>query len=145
MIDDLLEDFRKRKIHIAIVIDEYGGTRGIVTLEDIIEEIVGEIDDEYDEASKMYNKIGPSTYVFDAKIPLGDFYRITGVDEEEFEALGDAETLAGLILELKGDFPERKETFSMGRCRFLVMDMEKHRITIVLVKVLDDNEDRAES
>ena len=101
MIDDLLEDFRKRKIHIAIVVDEYGGTQGIVTLEDIIEQIVGEIDDEYDDVTSMYKKIGPIHIFFDAKIPLTDFCRVTDIAEESLGDVGDAETLAGLLLEIK--------------------------------------------
>ena len=136
MLDDLLEDFRKRKMHIAIVVDEYGGTRGIVTLEDIIEEIVGQIDDEYDHEEKMYRKIGQDTYIFDAKIPLGDFCRIVGIDDSELGEDVEAETLAGLLLEIKGDFPLRKETFVKGRCHFLVLDMERHRITSVRVSVV---------
>lgn len=140
MIDDLLEDFRKRKMHIAIVVDEYGGTRGIVTLEDIIEEIVGQIDDEYDHEEKRYRKIGPDTYIFDAKIPLGDFCRITGVDDEELGEDVEAETLAGLLLEIKGDFPQRKESFVRGRCHFLVLDIERHRITRVRVSIVPPEE-----
>ena len=140
MIDDLLEDFRKRKMHMAIVVDEYGGTRGIVTLEDIIEEIVGQIDDEYDHEERMYKKVGPGTFVFDAKVPLGDFCHIVGVDDEELGDEVEAETLAGLLLEIKGDFPQPKETLERGRCRFLVLDMERHRITRVRVSVDDHQE-----
>lgn len=135
MIDDLLEDFRKRKIHIAIVIDEYGGTQGIVTLEDIIEQIVGDIDDEYDEVSSMYRKTGPDTYYFDAKILLSDFYNVVGIDEEEMEDVGDVETLAGLILQIKGDFPTPKETLDKYGMKFLILKMEKHRIVKVKVTV----------
>lgn len=139
MIDDLMEDFRTKKIHIAIVVDEYGGTRGIVTLEDILEEIVGDIDDEYDEARKLYTRLSEDTYVFEAKIPLTDFCRVTGVDEEEFGALADeAETLAGLLLAIKGDFPQKKESLVAGRCRFLVLDIQKHRIISVRVRVMDE-------
>jgi len=137
MIDDLLEDFRRKKIHIAIVVDEYGGVQGIVTLEDIIEEIVGEIDDEYDEDHSLYHRISENTYVFDGKIPLTDFCRICGVDEKELGDIGEAETLAGLLLAIKGDFPAKKETFVIGRYRFLVLDMQKHRITSVRVNVMD--------
>ena len=133
MIDDLLEDFRKRRIHIAIVIDEYGATQGIVTLEDILEEIVGEIDDEYDEDETLFKRIGEDTWMFDAKIPIVDFCRITDVEEEELGDTGDAETLAGLLLEIKGDFPKEKEALRRGRFRFLVLDIEKHRITRVRV------------
>ena len=132
-IDDLLEDFRKRKIHIAIVVDEYGGTQGIVTLEDIIEEIVGEIDDEYDEKTSMYRKVNANTYIFDAKVSLGDFCHIIGIEEDELGETGEAETLAGLILEIKGDFPELKETISLGNLRMQVLEIEKHRITKVKV------------
>lgn len=135
MIDDLLEDFRKKKIHIAIVVDEYGGTQGMVTLEDIIEEIVGEIDDEYDESTSVYKKINANTYVFDAKISLGDFCHIIDIDEEELGDCGDAETLAGLLLEIKGDFPTLKECMQRGPCRFQVIQIEKHRITKVKVTV----------
>ena len=136
-IDDLLEDFRKRKIHIAIVVDEYGGTQGLVTLEDIIEEIVGEIDDEYDEKTSMYRKINSNTYIFDAKISLGDFCHIIGIDEEELGETGEAETLAGLMLEIKGDFPTMKETLVRGNCRFQIMEIEKHRITKIKVWTKD--------
>lgn len=136
-IDDLLEDFRKRKIHIAIVVDEYGGTQGIVTLEDIIEEIVGEIDDEYDEKTSLYKKINADTWLFDAKISLGDFCHILGIEEEELGETGEAETLAGLLLEIKGDFPTMKETIVRGKCRFQVMQIEKHRITKVKVWMKD--------
>lgn len=134
-IDDLLEDFRKRKIHIAIVVDEYGGTQGMVTLEDIIEEIVGEIDDEYDEQTSVYKKVNANTYIFDAKVPLGEFCHILDVDEDELGDTGDAETLAGLLLEIKGDFPTMKETLERGPFRFQVIQKERHRITKVKVTV----------
>lgn len=134
-IDDLLEDFRRKKIHIAIVIDEFGGTLGIVTLEDVIEEIIGEIDDEYDERKSMFRRLSPNTFIFDAKVPLSEFCRDAGIEEEELGDIGDAETLAGLLLEIKGDFPERKEALRRGRLRFLVLDMERHRITSVRVSI----------
>ncbi len=143
MIDDLLEDFRRRKIHIAIVIDEYGGTQGIVTLEDIIEQIVGDIDDEYDEVESMYKKTGENSWVFDAKIPIDDFCRVIGVEEEELGDVGDAETLAGLVLELKGDFPNLRETISRDGLNFHVLAMEKHRI--VKVKVTLEHPDTLDS
>lgn len=139
MIDDLLEDFRKKKIHIAIVVDEYGGTRGIVTLEDVIEEIVGEIDDEYDETSDSYKKIGPDRYIFDGKTPLADFCRIIGVDEERLGDVGEAETLAGLLLEIKGDFPTTKEILTRSGIRFQVIQVERHRITKIKVTVEPDS------
>lgn len=136
MIDDLLEDFRKKKIHIAIVIDEYGGTQGIVTLEDIIEQIVGDIDDEYDEVASMYKKIGDDTYYFDGKIMLSDFCDVLHIDEEELGDVGDAETLAGLLLNIKGDFPEPKEVIEKDGMKFMILKMEKHRIVKVKVTVL---------
>lgn len=133
MLDDLLEDFRKKKIHIAIVIDEYGCTQGIVTLEDIIEEIVGEIDDEYDDSNRNYRKIAPDTYIFEAKTAITDFCRVLDIDEESLGDIGEAETLAGLILEIKGDFPEPKETFERGPVTLQVIQMERHRIVKVKV------------
>lgn len=138
MIDDLLEDFRRRKIHIAIVIDEYGGTQGIVTLEDIIEEIVGEIDDEYDDRSSMYRKVAPDTYIMEGKIPIGDFCRVFDIEEEELGEDVEAETLAGLLLEIKGDFPQSKEVLERGRFRFQVLRLEKHRITKIKVVEVSD-------
>ncbi len=134
----MLEDFRRRKIHIAIVVDEYGGTSGLVTLEDIIEEIVGEIDDEYDDRKALYRRIAPDTYICEGKIPLGEFCRAVGIDEESLEPIGEAETLAGLLLEIKGDFPENKEALHRGPCNFLVLTIEKHRITRVRVRVRQD-------
>lgn len=141
MIDDLLEDFRRKKIHIAIVVDEYGGTQGIVTLEDIIEQIVGEIDDEYDEVSLMYKKVSDNAYVFDAKIPLTDFYHILDMEDSEIAEEGDSETLAGLILEIKGDFPVPKEVIEKDNLRFTIIKMEKHRIVRVKVEVLKSGDE----
>lgn len=140
MIDDLLEDFRRRRIHIAVVIDEYGGTCGIVTLEDIIEEIVGEIDDEYDDKSALYRRIAPDTYIFEAKISLSDFCRIIDVDEEVFGDPDQAETLAGLLLAIKGDFPGVKETLHRGPCNFQVLRMERHRILKVKVTMVGNSD-----
>lgn len=136
-LDDLLEDFRKKKMHIAIVIDEYGDTQGIVTLEDVIEEIVGEIDDEYDESRNLYKKLANNTYVFDAKIPISDFCRVVNIEEDSLGDIGEAETLAGLMLEIKGDFPENKESLQLGNLRFLIMQMEKHRITKIRVSLIN--------
>lgn len=135
MLGDLLEDFRKRKIHIAIVIDEYGCTQGIVTLEDIIEEIVGDIDDEYDEEDRLYRRVAPDTYIFEARVALADFCRIIDVEEETLGDIGDAETLAGLLLEIKGDFPSTKETLERGGIKFQVIQLERHRIIKVKVTV----------
>ncbi|MDE5645831.1 MAG: gliding motility-associated protein GldE [Muribaculaceae bacterium] len=136
VLGDLLEDFRKRKMHIAIVIDEYGCTQGIVTLEDVIEEIVGDIDDEYDEADRLYRKIAPDTYIFEGKMALADFCRVLDIEEDSLGEIGDAETLAGLLLEIKGDFPTTKEIFERGPLRLQVIQMEKHRIVKVKVTLI---------
>ncbi len=139
MIDDLLEDFRRRRIHMAIVVDEFGGTQGLVTMEDVLEEIVGDINDEYDEDEKTYKKLPDDTYIFDGKTLLGDFFRVTGLDEDEFEDVAsDCETLAGMLLAIKGDFPKEKEPLVYGRCRFLILDISGHRIASVRVKVMPE-------
>ncbi|MCL2650939.1 MAG: gliding motility-associated protein GldE [Candidatus Azobacteroides sp.] len=128
-VDDLLEEFRTNKIHMAIVVDEFGGTSGIVTLEDILEEIVGEINDEYDDEESMYEKIDDETFMFEAKIPLPDFFKIAGLNPKEFEKqTGDVETLAGLILELKGDFPEQNEVIKFNSHSFEICDISERRI-----------------
>ncbi|MDE6359848.1 MAG: gliding motility-associated protein GldE [Muribaculaceae bacterium] len=137
MIDDLLEDFRKLKIHIAIVVDEFGGTRGVVTLEDVLEEIVGDINDEYDEEEITYRRLPDDTYIFEGKTLLNDFFRITGLNADDYRQVAeDCETLAGMLLAIKGDFPKEKEPLVYGRCRFLILDIEHHRITSVRVKVM---------
>ena len=139
MIDDLLEDFRKLKIHMAIVIDEFGGTRGVVTLEDVLEEIVGDINDEYDEEEKFYKRLPDDTYIFEGKTFLTDFFRVTGLNEDDFaEVAEDAETLAGMLLAIKGDFPKEKEPLVYNRCRFLILDIDHHRIASVRVKVMPE-------
>ena len=129
MIDDLLRDFQANKIHIAIVVDEFGGTSGIVTMEDIIEEIVGEIHDEYDDEERTYAVLNDHTWVFEAKTQLTDFYKITKVDEEVFdEVAGDSDTLAGLLLELKGEFPSLHEKVTYDHYEFEVLEMDNRRI-----------------
>lgn len=135
-IDDLLEDFRKLKQHIAIVIDEYGGTQGVVTLEDVLEEIVGDINDEYDEEDKYYTRLSQDTYNFDGRTPLTDFFRITDLNEDDFsEVTEESDTLAGMLLAIKGDFPKDKEPLAYGRCRFLVLKVADHRIMSVRVNI----------
>jgi len=137
MIDDLLEDFRKLKIHMAIVVDEFGGTQGVVTLEDVLEEIVGDIDDEYDEPEHTFKRLRDNTFVFEGRTPLTDFFRITDLNEEDYkEVTEDSETLAGMLLNIKGDFPKEKEPLVYGRCRFLVLDITDHRIAEVRVMVM---------
>lgn len=135
MIDDLLRDFQANKVHIAIVVDEFGGTSGIVTMEDIIEEIVGEIDDEYDDTERPYLRLNSNTYLFEAKCLLGDFLRILNLEDDFFEeAEGEADTLAGLLLELKGEFPNQNEKINFRHLTFEVMEMDERRI--VRIKVI---------
>lgn len=143
MIDDLLEDFRKLKLHMAVVVDEFGGTQGIVTLEDVLEEIVGDIDDEYDEPEHTFKRLRDNTFVFEGRTPLTDFFRITELDEEDYDAVtADAETLAGMLLNIKGDFPKEKEPLVYKRCRFLVLDIEEHRIAEVRVMVMPEDSEQ---
>ena len=133
-INDLLKEFQEKKIHLAIVVDEYGGTEGIVTMEDILEEVVGEITDESDEAEEFYRRIDAHTTIFDAKTLLNDFYKVTELDDELFdEVKGDAETLAGLILELKGGFPRVNDIIPCKGVEFTVLGMDKRRIIEVKV------------
>lgn len=134
MIDDLLRDFQQNKVHIAIVVDEFGGTSGIVTMEDIIEEIIGEIDDEYDDDEKVFHRLNQNTYLFQAKTLLTDFYRIMGLDDDFFdEVSGDADTLAGLLLELKGEFPVMHERLVYRNFTFEIMEMDERRIVSIKV------------
>lgn len=135
-ISSLLEEFQKSKIHLAVVVDEYGGTSGIVTLEDILEEIVGDITDEFDEEEKYFTKIDDKNFVFDAKILLGDFYRITNCDDTIFdEVKGDADTLAGLILELKGEIPKLNEEIKCKQFLFTIKQVDNRRIKEIKVKI----------
>lgn len=134
-IDELLRDFQANKIHIAIVVDEFGGTLGLVTLEDVIEEIVGEINDEYDEVERPFVKINSNTYLFEAKTMLIDFHKALDLDDDLFdEVSGDADSLAGLLLELKGEFPDLHESIDYKHLTFEVMEMDERRI--VKIKVI---------
>lgn len=133
-IDDLLREFQDNKVHIAIVVDEFGGTCGIVTLEDILEEIVGEINDEFDEDEKTYSKLNYNTYLFEGKTLLSDFCRILQIDDDEFSDVeGDADTLAGLLLEIKGDFLSIHEKIDYLNYTFEVVGLEERRISRVKV------------
>ena len=135
-IDDLLRDFQENKVHIAIVVDEFGGTSGIVTMEDILEEIVGEINDEYDEEQHQYTKLNYNTYVFEGKTLLSDFCKILNVDDDEFaDVEGDADSIAGLLLELKGDFPSIHEKIDYKQYTFEVVGIEERRISRVKVVI----------
>ena len=134
-IDDLLREFQQNKVHIAIVVDEFGGTSGLITLEDILEEIVGEINDEYDEEEMQYTKLAYNTYVFEGKTPLTDFARLLNIDDEFFDEIEDSDTLAGLLLELKGDFPSIHEVLKFKNLTFEVLKKEQRRISRVKVTV----------
>lgn len=128
-IDDLLCDFQTVKVHMAIVVDEFGGVSGLITLEDVIEEIVGEINDEFDEPETSYEKLEENVYLFDGKTMLSDFYKVASVDSEGFEeAAGGADTLAGLLLEVKGEFPRLHEKIVCNEVVFEVVEKNKHRI-----------------
>jgi gliding motility-associated protein GldE len=134
-IDDLLREFQTNKVHIAIVVDEFGGTSGIITLEDILEEIVGEISDEYDEEDNGYVKLDYKTYVFEGKTKIVDLCRILSLDDDYFEKFDEADTLAGLLLELKGDFPGIHEKFDFGNLTFEILKKEQRRIARVKVTI----------
>lgn len=128
-LDDLLSEFQEKKIHLAIVVDEYGGTSGLVALEDIIEEIVGDIKDEFDDDDLEYSILGDGKYLFDGKIPLLDMYRILEIEGDEFEEIkGESETIAGLLLELKGGFPKKGEVIKFEHYEFIIEAMDKKRI-----------------
>ena len=137
MIDDLLKKFQKKKIHIAIVVDEYGATQGLVSLEDVLEEVVGEITDESDDdEDKLYEKIGENTYIFDAKIHIGEFIRAIGYDEDSFaDVEGHAETLAGLMMELKRDLPRRGDELQSHGVKFFIATMDGRRVDKIKVEV----------
>ena len=141
-IDDLLREFQENKVHIAIVVDEFGGTSGIVTLEDILEEIVGEINDEYDEEEHNYTKLDANSYIFEGKTLLNDFTKILNLPDDEFDDVeGDADSLAGLLLEIKGDFPVVHEILKYKRYTFEVLEIDERRIS--KVKVIIGREDNA--
>lgn len=148
MIDDLLEEFRQKKVHLAIVVDEYGGCEGLVTLEDIIEEIVGDISDEFDDDEVVYSKLDDDNYVFEGKTNLKQFYRILKIDGEDFEKnKGEADTLAGFILEQAGKIPAKNQKVSFENFEFTIESVDKRRIKRVKVtrfqlqEETDTNED----
>lgn len=143
MIDDLLREFQTNKVHIAIVVDEFGGTSGIVTMEDIIEEIVGEINDETDEDERSFVRLNQNTYLFEAKTLLTDFYKILKLDDDIFDnAVGEADTLAGLLLELKGDFPKLHERIKYQQFTFEVMELDERRIVKIKVVISTKEEEQ---
>ena len=135
-IDDLMTEFQENKVHIAIVVDEFGGTCGLITLEDILEEIVGEINDEYDEEERTFSKLNENTYLFEGKTPLSDFFKILDIHDDEFsDVQGDADSLAGLLLEMKGDFLHLHEKISYKNYTFEIVGIEERRISQVKLVV----------
>ena len=145
-IDDLLREFQENKVHIAIVVDEFGGTSGLVTMEDILEEIVGEINDEYDEEESTYTKLNDNTYIFEGKTLLSDVCKILGVDDDEFdEAAGDADSLAGLLLELKGDFLGMHEKIDYKNYTFEITGIDGRRISKIKVVVHAPKENKKDN
>ncbi len=140
-LDDLLQEFQKNKIHIAVVVDEFGGTSGMVTMEDVLEEVVGEISDEYDVDNSLYTKQNDGSYVFEAKIMLTDFFKATDIDSEDFEDITEeVDTLAGLILELKGDFPEQNEVITYKNYEFKIVAINARRILKVKFNIMRNEE-----
>lgn len=138
-LDDLLKEFQHKKMHLAIVVDEYGGTSGIVTLEDVIEEIVGEINDEFDDHELIYSKLDNNNFIFEGKAPINDFCKITGIDSDVFEAVeGDAHTLAGLILELQGEIPQKNDIIKYNNFTFKIESADKRKIKRIKVSIKRD-------
>lgn len=138
-IDDLLEEFRTQKIHMAIVVDEFGGTSGLITMEDILEEIVGEISDEFDDDEKQFIHLSDGSYIFEAKIQLIDFFRVIGAGPMEFGKLTEeVETLGGLLLEIKGDIPNRRDIIRYGKYRFQILEVDNRRILKVKFSRVSD-------
>ncbi len=137
-INDLLKDFQKKKIHMALISDEYGGLQGLVTLEDILEEIVGEITDESDDEENFFTKIDNFTYIFEAKTQLSEFYKIISSSESTFEKIrGDADSLGGLILELKGEIPRKGELIEYKQFKFIITSADNRKIKKVKVKITE--------
>lgn len=135
-LDNLLKDFQNLKSHLAIVVDEYGGTSGLVSLEDVIEEIVGDISDEFDDEHLNFSQIDDKNYLFEGKINMKDFYRIVDVDEDVFEAhKGEAETLAGFILEILGNFPKKDQKITFENCVFTIETVDKKRVKQIKVTI----------
>jgi len=143
-IDDLLKEFQEKKIHMAVVVDEYGGSSGVVSLEDIIEEIVGDISDEFDDEDVFYSKLDDKNYVFQGKILMNDFYRVLEIEGEEFEEeKGDSDTLAGFILEIHGKIPKRNEKIYFKNYLFVIEAADSRRITSLKLTILEEeNKDK---
>ena len=140
-IDDLLKEFQRKKVHLAIVVDEYGGTSGIVTLEDILEEIVGEITDEFDDEEIKYSKLADNVYIFDGATSLIDIYKVMGIEGEDFEeAKGEADSIAGFIIEQAGIIPQKGEKIFFNNYEFTVKASDKRKVKQIQLKVISENE-----
>ena len=137
-LDDLLNEFKKMKMHLAIVVDEYGGTSGLISLEDIIEEIVGEISDEFDDQDLIFSKLDEHNYVFEGKTPLKDFYKVIGLEDFNIfeDQKGEAETLAGFLLEISKGFPKKNEVFTYLNYVFTIEAFENKRIKQIKLSIL---------
>jgi len=134
LIKDLLKEFQTKRIHFAIVVDEFGGTNGIITMEDILEEIIGDIRDEFDEEENAVRKVDDNTYIVDAKIMLYDLCRAIGLQIDTFDTVkGESDSLAGLVLEIAGEFPAINETVNSGDFDFTVLETERNRIKTVKI------------
>ncbi|WP_372792771.1 gliding motility-associated protein GldE [Lutibacter sp.] len=136
-LDDLLKEFQEKKNHLAIVVDEYGGTSGIVTLEDVIEEIVGDISDEFDDEELLYSRLDADNYLFEGKTNLKDFYKILEIENSELfdQHKGESETVAGFILEVCGKFPRKNEVIKFANCSFKIESMDKKRIKQIKITI----------
>jgi gliding motility-associated protein GldE len=136
-LDDLMQEFQEKKVHLAVVVDEYGGTSGIVSLEDVIEEIVGDISDEFDDDDLIYSKLDDNNYVFEGKTTLKDFYRVIKLDEEAIfeEEKGEAETIAGFVLEISGSFPKLDSKINFKNYVFTIEALDKKRIKQIKVTI----------
>jgi len=142
-IDDLLKEFQRKKVHLAIVVDEYGGTSGIVTLEDILEEIIGEITDEFDDEEIKYSKLANNVYIFDGATSLIDIYKVLGIDGETFEEdKGEADSIAGFIIEQAGIIPQKGEKVKFLNYEFTVMASDKRKVKQMQLTIIDPNEDK---
>jgi CBS domain containing-hemolysin-like protein len=132
-LDDLMAEFQEKKVHLAVVVDEYGGTSGLISLEDIIEEIVGDISDEFDDEDLTYSKLDENNYVFEGKTALKDFYRIVKIEDETIfeENKGEAETIAGFVLEISKSFPKLNSKINFKNYVFTIEAMDKKRIKLV--------------
>lgn len=138
-LDDLLNEFKEMKMHLAIVVDEYGGTSGLISLEDIIEEIVGEISDEFDDEDLIFSKLDDKTFVFEGKTPLKDFYKVIEVENPEIfeDKKGEAETLAGFLLEISKGFPKKREVINFHNYAFTIEAFEGKRIKRIKLTIED--------